>query len=230
MLPGTLYRLHTAPLLLLAAMACPVGLHAAPAPASAATASQLAAAVDHHYNALRSLRAHFSESYAGMGMERTEDGTLLLKKPGRMRWSYSKPAGKVFVLDGKWGWFYTPGDAQVQKIPAKELDDLRSPLRLLLGHTQLSRELGSLEATESASGDGTYILSGVPRGMEQRVGSIRLEVSADGAIHAMTLEERDGARTRFVFTGEQANVPAANADFTFHAPAGVPVVEGTPPV
>jgi outer membrane lipoprotein carrier protein len=218
--------------------ALPAGLDAtttrdaAPARSDAATptAGQLAAAVDHHYNALRSLRVHFSETYAGMGMERTEDGTLLLRKPGRMRWSYSKPVGKVFVLDGKWGWFYTPGDAQVQKTPAKELDDLRSPLRLLLGHTQLSRELGNLEATATAAGGGTYTLSGVPRGMEQRVGSIRLEVRGDGTIQAMTLEERDGARTSFVFTGEQANVPVTDADFTFHPPDGVPVVEGTPPV
>ena len=35
-----------------------------------------------------------------MGMNRHETGTLLLKKPGRMRWTYAKPAGKLFVLDG----------------------------------------------------------------------------------------------------------------------------------
>lgn len=205
-------------------------LHASPASTGAPTASQLAAAVDHHYNALRSLRVHFTETYAGMGMERSEDGTLLLKKPGRMRWSYSKPAGKIFVLDGKWGWFYTPGDAQVQKIPARELDDLRSPLRLMLGHTQLSRELNHVRMTASAASDGTYTLSGAPRGMEQRIAAIRLQVSGDGAIHAMTLEEPDGTRTSFVFAGEQPDVPVTDADFTFRPPSGVPVVEGTPPV
>ena len=68
--------------------------------------------VDDHYNHLSSLRAHYSEHYSGMGMDRTEEGTLLLKKPGRMRWSYAQPVGKVFVLDGKFAWFYTPGDAQ----------------------------------------------------------------------------------------------------------------------
>jgi outer membrane lipoprotein carrier protein len=68
--------------------------------------------VDDHYNHLASLRAHYSEHYAGMGMDRTETGTLVLKKPGRMRWSYDSPAGKVFVLDGKFAWFYTPGDAR----------------------------------------------------------------------------------------------------------------------
>lgn len=95
--------------------------------------------VDEHYNQLTSLRARYIEHYAGMGLDRTESGTLLLKKPGRMRWSYDQPEGKLFVLDGKFAWFYTPGDEQAQRLPAKQLDDLRSPLRFLLGHTQLKK-------------------------------------------------------------------------------------------
>ena len=78
--------------------------------------------VDDHYNHLASLRAHYVEHYTGMGMDRAEEGTLLLKKPGRMRWSYAEPVGKVFVLDGKFAWFYTPGDAQATRVPAKQLD------------------------------------------------------------------------------------------------------------
>jgi outer membrane lipoprotein carrier protein len=104
---------------------------------SAQDADALLRKVDDHYNRLTSLRTRYTERYAGMGIDRTESGTLLLKKPGRMRWSYDQPAGKVFVLDGKFAWFFTPGDAQVQRVPAKQLDDLRSPLRFLLGHTQL---------------------------------------------------------------------------------------------
>ena len=73
--------------------------------------------VDDHYNHLNSLRAHYTERYSGMGMDRSEEGTLLLKKPGRMRWNYANPAGKVFVLDGKFAWFYTPGDAQATRVP-----------------------------------------------------------------------------------------------------------------
>src|SRR5882672_12692719 len=77
--------------------------------------------VDDHYNHLSSLRAHYIERYSGMGMDRTEEGTLLLKKPGRMRWSYATPVGKLFVLDGKFAWFYTPGVAQATRVPAKQL-------------------------------------------------------------------------------------------------------------
>ena len=194
----------------------------------APSATQLAAAVDHHYNVLHRLRVNFTESYQGMGMDRHESGVLLLEKPGRMRWNYAEPAGKVFVLDGKYGWFYTPGDAQVQQIPAKKLDDLRSPLRFLLGHAQLTKELDGLTMAP-ADGD-MFRLRGVPRGMEQRVRSLELVVSREGTIQSMTLEELDGSRTSFVFKDEQANPVIAADTFRFTPPAGVQVVEGAPPV
>jgi outer membrane lipoprotein carrier protein len=194
----------------------------------ALSAAQLAAAVDHHYNMLHRLRVNFTETYQGMGMDRHESGVLLLEKPGRMRWNYAEPAGKVFVLDGKYGWFYTPGDAQVQQIPAKKLDDLRSPLRFLLGHAQLTKELDGLTMAP-ADGD-MFRLRGVPRGMEQRVRSLELMVSREGTIHSMTLEELDGSRTSFVFKDEQANPVIAVDTFRFTPPTGVQVVEGAPPV
>ena len=183
--------------------------------------------VDDHYNHLNSLRAHYTEHYAGMGMDRSEEGTLLLKKPGRMRWSYAEPVGKVFVLDGKFAWFYTPGDAQATRVPAKELDDLRSPLRFLLGHTQLKKELDSVAVAPDGAGSR---ISGVPKGMAQRVKLLSLWVTAAGAIERMRLEEVDGAVTEFVFSAIQENVPVKDSDFGFVPPAGVTVVEGLPPI
>jgi outer membrane lipoprotein carrier protein len=183
--------------------------------------------VDDHYNRLTSLRAHYTEHYTGMGMDRTESGILLLKKPGRMRWSYAEPVGKVFVLDGKYAWFYTPGDAQAQRVPAKELDDLRSPLRFLLGHTQLKKELDKLTVTPEGAG---FRIAGVPKGMEQRVKLLTLGVTPTGIIERMRLEEVDGAVTEFAFTDIKENVPVKNSDFLFHPPAGVVVVNGLPPI
>ena len=81
------------------------------------TAHDLAQRVDRHYNQLHSLKAAFTESYEGLGMSRTESGTLLLLKPGRMKWEYNAPPGKLFLLDGKFAWFYTRGDAQVAAHP-----------------------------------------------------------------------------------------------------------------
>jgi len=196
------------------------------------SAAALAKTVDAHYNHLQSLEARYTERYRGMGMDRSESGTLLLKKPGRMRWAYDSPAGKVFLLDGKNAINYTPGDAQAQEIPEKDLDDLRSPLRFLLGHTELAKELTGLTLTLVKLEDGSvaYTLSGAPKGMDAHVKTLALTVDAKGEIHAMRIEEIDGATTEFSFSGMKENVATKDSDFVFVAPKGVEVVKGEKPI
>jgi outer membrane lipoprotein carrier protein len=191
------------------------------------TAQQLAQRVDKYYNGLHSLRTAFTESYRGMGIDREESGTLLLRKPGKMHWSYTNPPGKIFLLDGKYAWFYSPGDAQVERVAAAQMDDLRSPLRFLLGRTQLQKELDGLTLSTTPEG---LQLSGVPKGMQNRVAKIVLGVNADGVIHSMSITETDGAQTAFTFKDSQADAPAPDSDFVFHPPPGIPVVDGLPPV
>ena len=192
------------------------------------TADVLSSRIDHHYNALRSLEVHFVQSYEGMGMNRRESGVLLLKKPGKMRWTYTQPDGKLFILDGHNGYFYSPGDTEVQRVPIKQLDDMRSPLRLLLGHTQLAKELNSIAIAPAA--DGAYTLTGIPRGLEKRVASFSVTATADGVIRSLRVEETDGIINVFTFSAEAANVPAPDTSFVFNPPPGVNVVNGMPPV
>ena len=120
-----------------------------PAASSTADIKAEAAAVDAHYDHLHTLQAEFTELYRGSGIERTESGTLYLKKgglkkPGKMRWEYRSPREKLFVSDGTSAWFYVPGDRQARKTSARELDDVRSPLAFLLGKTKLEKELQGL--------------------------------------------------------------------------------------
>ena len=225
-------------LLLVAMLACTP--RNAPAQTSPSSPQQLAAAIDKHYNALHSLTVAFAETYDGMGMHRIERGSLLLAKgsrlpggarSGRMRWTYSTPPGKLFIFDGNNAYFYEPGQAEVQRVPARQLgaeDDPRSPLALLLGHAQLAKQLGGLTMTPAAGGDHT--LSGVPHGLEQRVTRLSVTASAEGVIHKLTVEEVDGSRTSFDFSGEQLNTAAPGSAFVFTAPPGTHVVDGTAPM
>jgi outer membrane lipoprotein carrier protein len=199
-------------------------------------ARALAEKIDAHYNRLHTLQLRFTQSYDGMGMHRVERGTLLLSKGGRlhlgqMRWTYAQPAGKLFVLDGRNAYFYTPGQSEVQRVPARQLmadGDLRSPLALLLGHADLAKQLVGMTLTPGPDGEAT--LAGVPKGMERRVAQMRVRARADGTIDGLVVEETDGARNRFAFQDEQANVPAPEGAFVFVAPAGTQIVDGMPPV
>ncbi len=181
---------------------------------------ELAHRVDQRYNKLHSLKAGFTESYAGLGVHRSESGTLLLLKPGRMRWDYTSPPGKLFLLDGKFAWFYSQGDAQVQRIPEKQLDDLRSPLRFLLGHTELEKELTGIALTSAP--DGQFTLTGQPKGQEKRIPRLALTVMATGAITGIEIEEIDGAITRFTFSGEVPDAAIPPGAFHFNPPPECP--------
>ena len=189
----------------------------------------LASKVDQHYDRMRTLEAQFSETYTGAGMTRTESGTLLMKKPGKMRWDYDQPHPKLFLTDGGVAYFYVPGEHQVRRAPLKQLDDLRSPLRYLLGKTRLEKEFEGLSLAPDAKPvrAGNIVLRGVPKRMGERISQVLLEVTPDGLITSIVIEELDGSVTEFRFLQQKENVQIPDERFRFTPPAGVEVVEGT---
>src|SRR5580658_37472 len=201
-----------------------------PATGQAADAKTLAAAVDSHYNHLHSLQAEFAEIYRGSGMDRTESGTLWLKKPGKMRWEYRSPRDKLFVSDGRDAWFYVPGERQVRRTAVKKLDDLRSPLAFLLGKTKLEKELQGLslapDVTPLATGD--VVLRGVPKSLADRVSQVLLEITPDHWISRILIEEVDGSVTEYRFSDLKENETIPDGRFEFHSPPGTETVESEP--
>jgi outer membrane lipoprotein carrier protein len=189
----------------------------------------LADKVDQRYNAMHTLQAEFVETYTGAGMSRTESGTLVLKKPGQMRWDYDQPHSKLFVTDGHTAWFYVPGERQARRTSIKQLDDLRSPLRYLLGKTKLEKELDglSLASDQKPMNAGDLVLRGVPKGMRDRVEQTLVEVAPDGLIVRIVVEELDGSQTEFRFHQQKENVQVPDQQFHFVPPPGVEVVAGT---
>jgi outer membrane lipoprotein carrier protein len=187
----------------------------------------IARATDDHYNHLKSSKADFTQKYEGPGMSRTESGTLWLKKPGRMRWEYRQPAQKLFLTDAHTAWFYVSGERQAKKASLKNVDDIRSPLRYLLGKTRLEKELTGLSLAPDVApvNAGDVVLRGVPKGMTDRISSVALEISPAHQITRIVIQEVDGAATDFRFTNIEENVPVQENLFHFSAPPGVEVIE-----
>jgi outer membrane lipoprotein carrier protein len=188
---------------------------------------QVAAAIDARYNGMKSLHADFTEIYSGGGIQRSETGTLWIKKPGKMRWDYATPQKKIFVTDGTTAWFYVPGERQARRTALKKLDDLRSPLRYLLGRTKLEKELRGLSLAPDVHPEtaGGVVLRGIPAGMEDRISQVLLESDGQGFLRRIVMEELDGSRTEFRLGNQKENAATSDAEFRFQPPAGVEVLQ-----
>jgi outer membrane lipoprotein carrier protein len=188
----------------------------------------IAQAVDDRYNHLRTLQAEFTETYEGAGIERSESGSLWLKKPGKMRWEYRTPREKLFLSDGKDAWFYLPGERQVRRTSVKKLDDLRSPLGFLLGKTRLEKELDGLAAAPDVAPltPGNTVLRGVPKSMADRIDQVILEITPDYRITRIQFEEADESVTEYRFSEQRENGEIADQRFRFTPPQGVEIIDG----
>ena len=188
---------------------------------------EVARKVDRHYNSLQTLQADFEESYRGGGTARTESGVLWLRRPGKMRWEYRVPRDKLFITNGKKAFFHVLGEPHARQAKLEKIDDLRSPLRYLLGKTKLEKEFDDLRLLPAPTGgSASLVLEGVPKMMRDRVERVRLEITPRYRIERITIEEVDGAVTEFRFRNQVENGAIADDKFRFKAPPGVQVIEG----
>ena len=197
------------------------------AQANPMSAREAAAKIDARYNGMKSLSAEFTEIYSSGGTQRSESGTLKIKKPGKMRWDYTSPREKIFLTDGSTAWFYVPGERQARRAPVKKLDDLRSPLRYLLGRAKLEKELRGLSLASDVppEGLGNVVLRGIPMGMDDRISQVLLESDGQGYLRRIVMDELDGSRTEFRLRAQRENLAIEDTEFRFRPPAGVEVLK-----
>src|ERR1700732_3977862 len=80
------------------------------------------------YHPSRSLSVIFLERFMENGhVMREEAGKAHLLRPGKMRWEYEKPEKNLFLMDGKYVWFYAPADRTVTRVLANKSEDWRTP-------------------------------------------------------------------------------------------------------
>ena len=192
---------------------------AAPAlPANDADLARLLKGIEQRYNSAKSLQVSFNESYSVGGRQRpSESGTLTLRKPGRMRWDYQNPPGKLFLSDGKQVYLYTPQDKKVERLKLKDPDDYRAPLAFLLGKLDFSREFQDFK-WKAAGAD--YDLTAKARSQNLPYDSMEMLVTPDYRIKKLVVTGQDGSLLTFLFDAERVNPRVDDTIFRFHMPEG----------
>jgi outer membrane lipoprotein carrier protein len=200
-----------------------VGILAVSAFAGDARVDALLKAAETRYNKANSLQVLFKEEYTPVGRtRRTESGMLRLRKPGRMRWDYSVPDGKLLVSDGKNMWMYTPAEKRAQKLPPlDESGDMRAPLAFLLGKLHFEKEFSNIQGRPE--GEGMRISAGA-KTENLPYSKVEFLVLPGGRISEVTATGFDDAVYRFTFDQEKLNLPFEDRLFRFTPPPGAEIV------
>jgi outer membrane lipoprotein carrier protein len=190
--------------------------------AADADLSALLRGVEQHYNRAKTLQVHFVESYSVQGRARkSESGELTLRKPGRMRWDYSAPSGKLFVSDGKDVYLYTPEAHRVEKTKLKASDDMRTPLAFLLGKLDFAKDFRDFEVKPEGANS---LITAKARNDKLPYEKIQMLVTPDYQIQRLVIDGQDLSMLTFQLDGEKLNPPVEDAVFKFQMPAGATLV------
>lgn len=174
--------------------------------------------VEERYNRTQTLKVAFAETYTNKGHKRTEKGELYLRKPGRMRWEYSTPAGKLFGSDGKFAYSYYPEEKRFEKSSLKGSEDMKAPLAFLLGKLQFEKDFK--EFRTEADGPSTFITA-IPKSDKMLYSEVTFLVDPNFTIRWLNVKGQDGSQLEFAFSAEKQNPPIADTMFRFAPPLGV---------
>ncbi|HJY79992.1 MAG TPA: outer membrane lipoprotein chaperone LolA [Candidatus Binatia bacterium] len=195
--------------------------------AGAAAVADVVKRLQARYDSTAGFRADFTQEVesATLGQKVESRGTVVFKKPGRMRWEFNEPK-QTLVSDGKFFWFYQPLEKQVLKTPFQQAFSSTTPASFLLGVGRLDQDFSIVLTEETADG---YQLRLTPKKDPEAIGLLDLVVSAKTFdILQATVTDPLGNVTRLHFSNIDRKAPLDDALFHFTAPPGVDVIEAMP--
>jgi outer membrane lipoprotein carrier protein len=193
-------------------------------------ARTVAAAVQAFYDQTTDVSADFYQTYVHKLYNRTDrsKGKVVFKKPGKMRWNYARPNGKVIVSDGTSLTIYEPGEegeaGQVIDKPITQ-DQLPQAMAFLMGTGKLQDDFTFrlLDAKKHGYAHG-HVLELKPREPTPHYTRLLFYVEKKpalrGLVRRLLIIDEAGNRNRFDFSHIKFNTGVGNDTFQWKPPAG----------
>ena len=189
--------------------------------------SRLVPALQQKYSAINDFSAGFVHTYEGGVLRKklTERGELLVKKPGRMRWTYSAPEEKVFVSDGERLYSYVPADRQVVVSAMPQGDEASTPILFLVGKGNLARDFDAFPAAVEGAPAGSVSVRLTPKRPQREYAWLTLVVDARNlSLRMLQSADAQGGVSTFTFLDLKENVGIPDGRFVFKIPRGTDVI------
>lgn len=188
------------------------------------SADQLAKQLQAHYDQVKDFTAEFTQTFRGVALpqQTTERGRVAVKKPYKMRWTYTAPEKKELVADGIQFWDYRPIDKVVLVQPLPKEGQASTALLFLAGRGNLTRDFtSSMPATQP---EPEWHLALVPKSAQADFTSLVVHVDRKTlALRGLVKTDETGTWT-YRFQNLKENVGLADKMFIFTAPSGVEII------
>lgn len=188
---------------------------------------ELIDALQAKYDSVRNFSAAFEQTYAG-GVLRTtlvERGTVMIKKPGKMRWRYTSPEEKLFVSDGASLYSYLPIDRQVIVGAVPSGDSVSTPALLLAGRGDLSHDFSAAYDDAVDASPGAWAVELTPARNDVDYTRLTLVVDRESlSVTQVRATDFQGAVSTFTFSDLKENQEMPDDLFAFTIPPGVEVI------
>ena len=216
--------------------------------APAAGSDKCLALFEMRYRAAKALSAVFLEQFSENGkLVRKEAGRAYFLHPGRMRWDYEAPEKNMFLVDGKYVWFYSPSDHTATRMPTGKSEDWRTPLAFLTSARKLSEVCARIETEtnappseagdflfrctlrSSSEGASTAVKTKTPSDAgppEEHDPPVLFELAPDGELRRVRIAQEGRTQLEFSFKDWRWNPVLPKGWFEFVPPTGIVIVDG----
>jgi len=201
-----------------------------------ATEASRLTALEEKYRKAATLEATFLERYSENGTQvRVEAGTAYFLRPGKMRWEYDQPEKSLFLVDGKYVWFYAPADHTATRMPTNKSEDWRTPIAFLTTGMKLSKLCSSveLEKNSGASPAGDEIYRCALRATGDDPGAkpqtVLFAVTSQSELARIVVPQGAGMQIEFEFKNWVWDPALPKTMFTFQPSPTTVIVDGLLP-
>ena len=190
-------------------------------PAHAETVQDVVASVENHYQNLTDLTSKVIQKnfFKSIGKTQKYEGTLIIKKPGKLRLEYSN--GQLILIDGKAALFYSKKSEQVIKKTFTDFEHMNIPVAFLLGAARLRDDFDVQQADPRRPRE----LALLPRKPGAAMKQMRLRVDNAGRITDLTIIDKSENTTTITFTDIREGTGVDDQRFVFKAPKGTEIIE-----
>lgn len=182
----------------------------------------IAEKIEKAYAGIKDIRGSFTQKnhVKALAMTAVYEGTLLIKMPSMLRWSYAEGGNitQEVLVKGDTALLYQPPEKQAFRSAFSARTYGRAPVALLGGFGRLDEEFAVSES------GGSLILTP----LNPTPGVERIEVKpsdADFPISSFIIWDRDGNSVEIILRDIKTNTGISEAEFGLSIPEGVSVYE-----